>query len=273
MVIEIELVQMGKDKDINKLTENKKWLNVIHLLSDTLKRSNKRVVQYEKDMFDCDRIHKLLEETKTRINFSIVDRSIRHACDKGSVHLLKWHVSGEWNHAKNNTELRILTPLMTASCGKSLNIVHLLLYYGVSINDVTIDGESALMFAVRYNKYNIASLLIKHGADINQTCTRDGCNIFMTALRCKNNNRMIKLLLNANITPNVVHITNNGLSTLDILEMYHPEMSEVRDKILDLYKRQERKGIKRAIQKAASELNVISCDDTEHVITLFSGAF
>jgi len=256
--------------------KREEWNRLVYLLTirrffGFSKKFNQKT-EYNKILFDKDRIHKLLEETKKRMNLTAGDRLIRSACICGNISYLTWLLKyGNGNPAKS--DMGLWTPLILASRYGFLNIIQILLDYGVPINNITTQGWSALIYSVYNKNYEIVSLLLKHGADIHQTTvTNNGWNALIYAIYNKDS-QMVKLLLDADITPNVVYVTEDGYSAISILRIFSSEMDEILKCLIDLYKRQERKGIKRVIQKAASGLNVISCDDTEHVITLFSGAF
>jgi len=63
------------------------------------------------------------------------------------------------------------TAIMLATATGAISNVRLLLKSGASISNVTVDDETALTFAIVWNRYEIASMLIAAGVDLNR---RDG---------------------------------------------------------------------------------------------------
>ena len=59
------------------------------------------------------------------------------------------------------------TSLMFAAKSGYLNVANLLIQAGASVNTISSDGFSALIYSTLNNHKEILKLLVKHGADIN----------------------------------------------------------------------------------------------------------
>lgn len=77
------------------------------------------------------------------------------------------------------------TPLIASSYLDAPELVNYFLSLGADINHQTDNGETALLIAVRTNNYEMAKLLVQHGADVNLTnrmgaSVRDYIDIFIS---------------------------------------------------------------------------------------------
>uniref|UniRef100_A0A915BWZ1 SOCS box domain-containing protein n=1 Tax=Parascaris univalens TaxID=6257 RepID=A0A915BWZ1_PARUN len=102
-----------------------------------------------------------------------------------------------------------LTPLMRAcrkgDAGTTTAIV--LLTYGADVNAFAMpeqDLRTPLHYAVLYGSIKLVSLLIEHGAHVNQPCGYDRPSVLNLAV-LKDDPELLRLLLDAGAKPNAVH--------------------------------------------------------------------
>jgi len=87
----------------------------------------------------------------------------------------------------------LISPLMVAAQGSSLETIKILIKHGANVNHVIRGGETPLFAAIRRNSAEIIKLLIENGANVNhKTDTGDSLIVIAVIL---NNLEIIKLLL------------------------------------------------------------------------------
>ena len=87
----------------------------------------------------------------------------------------------------------LISPLMVAAQGSSLETIKILIKHGANVNHVIRGGETPLFAAIRRNSAEITKLLIENGANVNhKTDTGDSLIVMAVIL---NNLEIIKLLL------------------------------------------------------------------------------
>lgn len=86
-----------------------------------------------------------------------------------------------------------LTPLHWASSNENIKLINLLLSYGASINAVTAQYETSLMYSVKNNKLNSVKYLLLKGANPNITNIAGETSLHMAARRL--NGDIIKVLI------------------------------------------------------------------------------
>lgn len=158
------------------------WLekNIEELKSDSLKRANRNSLLEQGISCNADSFEFYLEKEKTEICKSILNSGID----------------------VNSKTLQGVPLLCVATRNDSKEMLELLLEKGADINEVSEDrGYSPVMDAVWRKNYEIAKLLIDHGADLS-TMSSDGQSILVLAVG-NGNSKIVKLLLDSGADPDV----------------------------------------------------------------------
>ena len=158
------------------------WLekNIDEIKSDCLKRANRNSLLEQGISCNADSFEFYLEKEKTEICKSILNSGID----------------------VNSKTLQGVPLLCVATRNDSKEMLELLLEKGADINEVSEDrGYSPVMDAVWRKNYEIAKLLIDHGADLS-TMSSDGQSILVLAVG-NGNSKIVKLLLDSGADPDV----------------------------------------------------------------------
>ena len=176
------------------------WLekNIENLKSESLKRANKNSLLEQGISCSADSFEFYLEKEKTGICKSILNSGID----------------------VNSKTLQGVPLLCVATRNDSKEMLELLLEKGADINEVSEDrGYSPVMDAVWRKNYEIAKLLIDHGADLS-TMSSDGQSILVLAVG-NGNSKIVKLLLNSGADPYVKD--SMGMSARDYASLFKNE--------------------------------------------------
>ena len=176
------------------------WLekNIENLKSESLKRANKNSLLEQGISCSADSFEFYLEKEKTGICKSILNSGID----------------------VNSKTLQGVPLLCVATRNDSKEMLELLLEKGADINEVSEDrGYSPVMDAVWRKNYEIAKLLIDHGADLS-TMSSDGQSILVLAVG-NGNSKIVKLLLNSGADPDVKD--SMGMSARDYASLFKNE--------------------------------------------------
>jgi len=129
---------------------------------------------------------------------------------KEGYDLSKLVILGEEYHLDEPDE----TPILFYAIRKraSVELVELLMKYGVDIHELNEDGLSALDVAIKFKNNATVDFVIKQGIDVNETQRRSGINPLMLA-SCFSDTSIIETLLNNGADINKVD--RSGMSAKD----------------------------------------------------------
>jgi ankyrin repeat protein len=100
------------------------------------------------------------------INTTEINDIVILAAEYKKFNLLRQLIDGGYD--VNTKTVNGDTALQWAAANGDVKMVNMLLSYpSINLNDVDVNGESALTFAVVNEQYDVALLLITHGADYN----------------------------------------------------------------------------------------------------------
>jgi len=117
------------------------------------------------------------------------------ACEKCNVDVIERFINS--GTSVNETTVYGSTALMYAVKGNNLDVIRFLIERGVNINVINQGNNTALMLAIQDNKMNIVELLLESGADVNSIP-----NELMHAIS-NNNIELVRLLVRYHINLNI----------------------------------------------------------------------
>jgi len=106
------------------------------------------------------------------------------------------------------------TPILFYAIRRSASVemIELLMRYGVDIHELNEDGLSALDVAIKFKRKDIVALAIKHGISVNETQRKSGINPLMLAC-CFSDTEIIDILLQNGADVN--RVDKSGMSAKD----------------------------------------------------------
>jgi len=118
-----------------------------------------------------------------------------------------------------------------------IDMIELLMEYGADIHEIDTFGVRSIDVAIKFKRYDVVKLCIKHGVDLNTTKRKSGITPIMLA-SCFNDTEMIDLLIENGASISAVDKT--GMNAVDYAKkMGQTKMSEyllAKGAIHNLYK-------------------------------------